>query len=92
MTGNLNRLIYRPVNMEDYWVTIPAGEFQMGSSDKQIADALITCPNCDFLNERPQHVVYLDAYQIGKYEVTNIQYFQCVFVLLKNGILILKWV
>ena len=25
--------------MEDYWVTIPAGEFQMGSSDKEIADA-----------------------------------------------------
>ncbi len=33
LTGQLNRFIYRPVDMENYWVTIPAGDFQMGSED-----------------------------------------------------------
>lgn len=66
VTGQLNRFIYKPVDMEDYLVTIPAGEFQMGSGEKQIPD------------EGPQHVIYLDAYQIGKYEVTNNQYNQCI--------------
>ncbi len=62
--GIINRFIYQPVDMEDYWVTIPAGEFQMGS--EYIKD-----------NEKPVHTVYLDAYQIGKYEVTNRQYNNC---------------
>jgi formylglycine-generating enzyme required for sulfatase activity len=65
MTGQLNPFIYRPVDMENYWVTIPAGEFQMGSENG----------NDD---EKPVHTVYLDTYQIGKYEVTNRQYAQCV--------------
>jgi formylglycine-generating enzyme required for sulfatase activity len=51
------------------WVDVPAGEFVMGSSD---AD-----PDADS-SEKPQHTVYLDAYRIGKYEVTNRQYAQCV--------------
>jgi formylglycine-generating enzyme required for sulfatase activity len=63
--GYFNRFMYRPVDMDDYWVTIPAGEFQMGSEIG--AD-----------DEKPVHTVYLDAYQIGKYEVTNRQYTQCV--------------
>jgi formylglycine-generating enzyme required for sulfatase activity len=62
VTGQLDRFIYRPVDMEDYWVTIPAGEFQMG--EVGVAE--------------PVHTVYLDEYQIGKYEVTNRQYIQCV--------------
>jgi formylglycine-generating enzyme required for sulfatase activity len=45
------------------FVTIPAGEFIMGSPEG-VGNAY----------ERPQHIVYLDAYQIGKYEVTNAQY------------------
>jgi len=77
-TGKFNRYIYRPVDMQNYWVTIPAGEFQMGSSDKQIADALKLCPDCYFSYEQPQHLVNLDEFQIGKYEVTNLQYDQCV--------------
>jgi len=64
VTGKLNRFIYRPVDMEDYWVTIPAGEFQMGSDTG----------NDD---EKPVHAVYLDEYQIGKYEITNRQFDQC---------------
>lgn len=40
---------------------IPAGAFQMGSSDER-------------QDERPIHTVYLDAFYIDKYEVTNAQY------------------
>lgn len=47
------------------WVTIPAGNFKMGS--------LPTDPYAQ-TNEQPQHTIYLDAYQISKYEVTNSQY------------------
>ncbi len=48
-------------------VLIPAGEFLMGSPEGQGEDA-----------ERPQHKVYLDAYYIYKYEVTNEQFAQFV--------------
>jgi formylglycine-generating enzyme required for sulfatase activity len=51
--------------MEDYWVTIPEGEFQMGSES---GDS----------NEQHVHTVFLDEYRIGKYEVTNKQYNQCL--------------
>ncbi len=50
------------------WISIPAGNFTMGS----IAADTVTWPNTS--DEYPQHTVYLDAYQIGKYEVTNAQY------------------
>ena len=65
VTGKLNRFIYRPVDMEGYWVTIPAGEFQMGSENGDD-------------NEKPVHPVDVDEFQIGKFEVTNHQYAQCV--------------
>lgn len=42
-------------------VLIPAGKFIMGSDDR-------------LPDEGPQHTVYLDAYYIDKYEVTNLQY------------------
>jgi len=51
-------LIYR-------WVSIPAGEFLMGSEEGRS-------------NESPVHAVYVDAFEIGEYEVTNHQYAQCV--------------
>lgn len=57
----------------------------MGSTDKDIAFALNLCPpgpeGCDpkwFNNETPQHTVFLDAFWIDKYEVTNKQYKSCV--------------
>jgi formylglycine-generating enzyme required for sulfatase activity len=42
-------------------VAIPAGEFVMGND----------AGRCD---ERPQHLVYLDGYEIDRYEITNVQY------------------
>ena len=42
---------------------IPAGEFEMGSNDKDAED-----------DEKPRHTVYLDAFYIDRYEVTNAQY------------------
>jgi formylglycine-generating enzyme required for sulfatase activity len=46
-------------------ISIPAGNFKMGSNASD--------PYCSS-DETPQHNVYLTAYQIGKYEITNIQY------------------
>lgn len=82
LTGQLNRLIYRPLQIE--WVEIPAGEFRMGSTEDEIGFAL-DLPNdlppgsrYNLSNEEPAHAVYLDAYEIARYEITNKQYFQCV--------------
>lgn len=44
-------------------VLIPAGEFQMGSNDGFRRD-----------DEKPVHTVYLNAFYMDKYEVTNAQY------------------
>ena len=46
-------------------VLIPAGEFQMGSNDS-------------YDDEKPVHTVYVDAFYIDIYEVTNAQYRQFV--------------
>ena len=48
-----------PVGM----VLIPAGEFQMGSNDAEAGS-----------DEQPVHTVYLDAFYMDKYEVTNAEY------------------
>ncbi len=44
-------------------VLIPAGEFQMGGNDNDAEN-----------DEKPMHTVYIDAFYIDKYEVTNAQY------------------
>jgi formylglycine-generating enzyme required for sulfatase activity len=46
-------------------VYVPAGEFTMGSDERNN-------------NEKPAHTVYLDAFYIDKTEVTNAQYRACV--------------
>ncbi len=50
----------------DEMITIPAGEFLMGSDEHG--------------DEKPPHPVYLSAYRIGKYPVTNAQYLEFVEV------------
>ena len=63
LTGQLNRFVFRPLTTA--WITVPAGIFSMGSE-------------IGYLNERPIHLVYIDTFDIGQFEVTNRQYSQCV--------------
>ena len=53
-------------------VTIPAGSFIMGEDNGGY-------------NEKPAHEVYVDEFQIGKYEVTNAQYVNFLNGALKAG-------
>jgi formylglycine-generating enzyme len=51
-------------------VSVPAGEFIMGSDKKTDRNA--------YRSELPQRRVYLDAFEIDKYEVTNLQYLKFI--------------
>ena len=48
-------------------VSIPAGEFEMGSNDPEARN-----------DEQPVHTVSIDAFYMDKYEVTNLEYQQFV--------------
>lgn len=48
---------------QDEMVLIPAGEFEMGCNDSDVPD-----------DEKPAHSVYVDAFYMDKYPVTNSQY------------------
>ncbi len=50
-------------------VSIPAGQFIMGSTPEEVKDL-----GDYFQAETPQHSVELPAYQIGRYPVTNLEY------------------
>ena len=60
-------------------VLIPAGEFEMGTAESEI-DGLVRdfadrgAQRSWFEDEVPRHTVYLDAFYIDVYEVTNAQY------------------
>ncbi len=64
-----------PAALVPEMVAVPAGEFLMGSTDQQIADAISQGASADWIkNEKPQHKLTLPAYEIGKTEVTNAQF------------------
>ena len=54
-----------PNSVDANMALIPAGRFQMGSKNGEF-------------DEKPVHTVYVDAFYIDKYEVTNAQYKQFV--------------
>ena len=63
------------------WVSVPAGTFLMGSTSEEAEaayqDAKLRSSMLEhhtFDAESPQHQVYLDAYEISRYEITNTQY------------------
>jgi len=64
-------------NFREIWeemVLVPAGEFKMGTTEE------------DFIQEEmPQHTVYLDAFYIDKYEVTNAQYWEFLEYITRTG-------
>jgi serine/threonine-protein kinase len=66
-------------------VYVPSGNFPMGSSEEALQTAFQTCTqywfDCDwenFIDEEPQHKVFLDGFWIDQTEVTNSQYLRCV--------------
>lgn len=65
-----------PISEIPGMILITESEFVMGISDEQI-DKLAKKYHCKkewFADERPPHKVYLDAYYIDKYPITNQQY------------------
>ena len=52
----------KPITPEGM-VSIPAGEFQMGSNDPEAGN-----------DEQPVHTVYVDAFFMDEHEVTNLEY------------------
>ncbi|MEK7397029.1 MAG: formylglycine-generating enzyme family protein [Candidatus Poribacteria bacterium] len=61
-------------------VLIPAGEFQMGTDPSEIPELVKLARNQGssaeswFEDETPRHTVYMDAFYMDVYEVTNAQY------------------
>ncbi|MGA6829355.1 formylglycine-generating enzyme family protein [Nitrospira sp. NS4] len=64
------------IKAKDDMVLVPAGEFIMGSDKKTDRVA--------YRSELPQRRVYLDAFEINKYEVTNLQYLKFILATGRN--------
>jgi formylglycine-generating enzyme required for sulfatase activity len=67
-------------------VLIPEGEFIMGTSDDQVRDLVYKEEWAEewydkdlFQIEQPQHIVYLQAFEIARRPITNIEYHQFVW-------------
>lgn len=67
-------------------VTVPEGEFIMGTSDEQIMQMYWKedwvqewHEDGNFRIEQPQHYVFLPSYKIGKYPITNAEYYRFVW-------------
>ena len=56
--------ITQPEQQHTKMVLIPAGAFEMGSTDAEAGGS----------DEQPVHTVYLDAFYMDMYEVTNAEY------------------
>jgi formylglycine-generating enzyme required for sulfatase activity len=65
---------------ESEMVYVPAGEFLMGFSESDVEAIRAISPEAEFSveGEKPQHKVFLNAFYIDKYEVTNARYQKCV--------------
>jgi formylglycine-generating enzyme required for sulfatase activity len=59
-------------------IYVPAGNFLMGETEAEVAQALNTCYACNYNNEKPQHTVNVDAFWMDQTLVTNAMYAQCV--------------
>lgn len=64
----ISKFFHWPVKTDSKGISmvfVSAGEFMMGDDES-------------FSNERPAHKVYLDAFYVDRYEVTNAHYRECV--------------
>jgi iron(II)-dependent oxidoreductase len=61
---------------EPQMVRVPEGEFLMGSTPEQVAALAREKPAWKelFEEEHPQQRIYLPAYEIGRYPITNLEY------------------
>lgn len=73
---NKNISITHPrIFFEPQTIHIPAGNFLMGSTQKQVQDLINSGISLERIRrETPQHTVNLSDYRIGKYLITNHEY------------------
>ena len=79
LVGNLPLETITTPKDDAVMVYVPAGEFLMGTTDEDMEDFKELFPLRDpvrYDNERPQRSVFVDAFYIDKFEVTNQQYKQ----------------
>jgi formylglycine-generating enzyme required for sulfatase activity len=91
----VDRLYAEPVPHGDTtgiaMVLVPAGEFTMGSNkvDSENIQKQYGMERPIFVDEHPQRKVFLDAYMIDTYEVTNVQFKE--FILKTKRLLPYEW-